>query len=555
MQDGKAAGSRTMFTSGVDTLVFGKEAQRLARDKVLAQHAEAEAALETLKARQNELKALLGMLGTLPCPSFTALGELEQAANAISAVQADLQRLDLSEVSQLEAEKQVLDGELAALEERITALNQQIGNHKSAIEASLHTEAKVKAGIAAKQQKVEHDTEQLKRLCEVNGALSLAAIEQRVQEMLEGAVAASQFSDRIQKQASIALQAEGDVRELVVEYNQHARNEEVLSLLHGEQRDGSFSHAYGALVRLAERVREQLGVQREIGLVRNLDELRLAEASFKDVFTKQFCYEIRNAVDSGVKTLKALNLELAKLKFGTDRFSIDWAWEPEYKRYYDFFTAAYELSETQEAGDLFNADELSEANRAVRDELVGLLLSNDQDRSMRELQRVADYRNYRRYEIWKDSDSGARVALSEWGTGSGGQLETPAYIVRAAVVTNRLKHFDKGMNLKLLVNDESFAKMDERRAHDVIRFMRDGLGMQLICAMPTMKAGAIKSEFTKEWCFTRTAAEGNGEVDFISEADERDLYPDKLRALWEARRHEVREQARLAFEAEEEGQA
>jgi hypothetical protein len=183
------------------------------------------------------------------------------------------------------------------------------------------------------------------------------------------------------------------------------------------------------------------------------------------------------------------------------------------------------------------------------------LLADDQDQALKELQRVADYRNYRRYEIWKDSDSGSRVALSEWGTGSGGQLETPAYIIRAAVVTNRLKHFDKGMNLKLLVNDESFAKMDERRAHDVIRFIRDSLDMQLICAMPTKHAGAIKTEFTKEWSFTRTEAEGNGEVDFISEADERDLNPDKLRELWALRRQQVRQQTVLAFEADEQSNA
>jgi len=209
------------------------------------------------------------------------------------------------------------------------------------------------------------------------------------------------------------------------------------------------------------------------------------------------------------------------------------------------------MSESQESGDLFDTNELSPEQCKIRDRLVGFLLSEDQERALKELQRVADYRNYRRYEIWKDSDSGSRVALSEWGTGSGGQLETPAYIVRAAVVTNRLKHFDKGMNLKLLVNDESFAKMDERRAHDVIRFIRDSLGIQLICAMPTKHAGAIKTEFTKEWSFTRTEAEGNGEVDFISEADERDLNPDKLRELWELRRQQIRQQTRLEFEAKE----
>ncbi|WP_407278203.1 SbcC/MukB-like Walker B domain-containing protein [Aromatoleum evansii] len=217
-----------------------------------------------------------------------------------------------------------------------------------------------------------------------------------------------------------------------------------------------------------------------------------------------------NGTDGGVRSLRALNHELGRLKFGTDSFTIDWSnWGPEFKEHYDFFSAAYDLADAQETGGLFGDAVLSPEDCVVRDRLVALLLSNNQGRALRELQRIADYRNYRRYEIWKESDSGSRVALSEWGTGSGGQLETPAYIVRAAVVTNRLKHYEKGPHLHLLVNDESFAKMDERRAHDVMRFIRDSLGMQLVCAMPTKHAGALKSEFTKEWCFTRTDAEGN----------------------------------------------
>ncbi|MGC3965169.1 MAG: SbcC/MukB-like Walker B domain-containing protein [Rhodocyclaceae bacterium] len=370
-------------------------------------------------------------------------------------------------------------------------------------------------------------------------------------QLLEKDAGPQNLAEAAQSQISRAKDFTGDVRELVADYNQRARQDERLDFPYGVHREGDFAPVYGLLVQLRTQVRTQLETQREVGLLKNLDKLRQAEKSFQDVFTKQFCYEVRNAVNTGVRTLKALNHELDKLKFGTDRFRIDWAhWVPEYEEYYRFFSAAYDLAETQENGGLFD-DVLSPENRAVRDRLLKLLLSDDQERAQKELQRIADYRNYRRYEIWKESDSGSKVALSEWGTGSGGQLETPAYIVRAAVVTNRLKHFEKGMNLKLLVNDESFAKMDERRAHDVMKFIRDNLGMQLVCAMPTKHAGALKSEFTREWCFTRTAAEGNGEVDFVSEADERELNPDKLRELWASRRSEVREQAQLNFEAAE----
>ncbi|MDD5115159.1 MAG: SbcC/MukB-like Walker B domain-containing protein, partial [Methylobacter sp.] len=432
--------------------------------------------------------------------------------------------------------------------------NRQVGKYQGDKEQQQRKSAALEQGLADKQQQIDTDLQPLQWIASVNESLSLTSLQQAVDAIADSTVLSNgQLQEKHSKKLIEATAAFGLIHENIADYNQHARSHEQLNLQYdSESRSSDFASHYRQLIQLFARLKEQLREQREIGFVKNLDKLRTAEASFKDVFTKEFCFGIRNAVDQGVQTLKILNTELNRLKFGTDRFQLDWSvWVPEFKEYYDFFCAAYDLSESQESGDLFATSELSPEQCIIRDRLVNFLLSDDQERALKELQRVADYRNYRRYEIWKDSDSGSRVALSEWGTGSGGQLETPAYIVRAAVVTNRLKHFDKGMNLKLLVNDESFAKMDERRAHDVIRFIRDSLGMQLICAMPTKHAGAIKTEFTKEWSFTRTEAEGNGEVDFISEADERNLHPDKLRELWEFRRLQIRQQTRLEFEAKE----
>ncbi|NOU14736.1 MAG: AAA family ATPase [Methylococcaceae bacterium] len=554
MKDGKAAGSRTLFTGDVEVLVFGKEAQRIARQNAQEAHGKAEQELQTLKAESLQLNGLLSLFRELKEPNFADVPKLEQSVHDHQSALADLARLDLTEVDQLEAEKESLDQQIADLEKQVNLANQEVGKYQEAKKQQQGKSTSLEQGLSDKQQQIETDLQPLKWIASVNESLSITALQQVVDAIAESTeVSNSQLLSKHSSKLIDATATFGDVHEKIADYNQHARSHEQLHLQYdGESRSNDFAGHYRQLIQLFTRLKEQLREQREIGFVKNLDKLRTAESSFKDVFTKQFCYEIRNAVDQGVKTLKILNTELNRLKFGTDRFQLDWSvWVPEFKEYYDFFCAAYDLSESQESGDLFATTELSPEQCKIRDRLVGFLLSEDQERALKELQRVADYRNYRRYEIWKDSDSGSRVALSEWGTGSGGQLETPAYIVRAAVVTNRLKHFDKGMNLKLLVNDESFAKMDERRAHDVIRFIRDSLGMQLICAMPTKHAGAIKTEFTKEWSFTRTEAEGNGEVDFISEADERNLHPDKLRELWELQRLQIREQTRLEFEARE----
>lgn len=555
MKDGKGSGSRTMFTGNASSLVFGKSSQNHAFERIVADHAQTETQLQDLLAQLTQLKGLLALAGEVKLPEFGDLSELDRAAREIESAYADLSRLNLDEVTKLEEEKQSLQIQIESMDKAVQQASQRIGSFDSKVSLLAQTLTRLESGRDAKSKEVEDGVAKLKHLCALNGALSYTALEQKVTDFIDKAeIKQQQAQSRAQQQILIATSSNSEVREAISGYNRNAKTDEQLNLGHSlDHRNDDFSAVYGALVQLAAKVRAQLVVQKEIGLVKNLDQLRTSEISFRDVFTKQFCYEIRNTVDTGVRTLKTLNNELERLKFGTDKFSIDWSeWVPEFKAYYDFFSAAYDLSESQESdGDLFGTTDLSAANLAVRDQLVGLLLSNDQDKALKELQRVADYRNYRRYEIWKESDIGSRVPLSEWGTGSGGQLETPAYIIRAAVVTNRLKHFDKGINLKLLVNDESFAKMDERRAHDVIKFIRDSLGMQLICAMPTKHAGAIKSEFTKEWCVTRTEADGNGEVDFISEADERDLNTDALRKLWQAQREQIREQAQMQFEAGE----
>lgn len=555
MKDGKGSGSRTMFSGSVQSLVFGKASQNNAFERVASDHANAEAQLEELQSQLTMLRGLLGLAGTVKLPDFSDLIELDRASREIEAAHADLSRLNLDEVTKLEEEKVSLQMQIEAMDQAVQQASQRIGSYDGQLIHLNLAQERVAGGLATKKQQVEDDIAKLKHLCVLNEALSYTALEQKVAEWLSKAeLSPQQAQNKMQQHILHAAEANSEVREAIADYNRHAKPDEQLNPGHTlDHRSDDYGSVYGALVQLGSIVREQLSVQREIGLVKNLDQLRTSELSFRDVFTKQFCYEIRNTVDIGVRTLKTLNTELERLKFGTDKFSIDWSeWVPEFKAYYDFFSAAYELSEAQESGgDLWGTSDLSTANKTVRDQLVELLLSNDQDKALKELQRVADYRNYRRYEIWKVSDSGSKVALSEWGTGSGGQLETPAYIIRAAVVTNRLKHFDKGPNLKLLVNDESFAKMDERRAHDVIKFIRDSLGMQLICAMPTKHAGAIKSEFTKEWSVTRTEADGNGEVDFISEADERDLNTDALRKLWQAQRDQIRQQTKMLFEAGE----
>ena len=552
-KDGKGSGSRTMFVGERRDLVLGRKA----RERALQQTTEQLDSLDKEVLELERLKVTLGefrrLLTGLREPTFDAK-PLAQFAGDIDSARRTLSQLDLTEVEQLRAELKKLEDAIAGHEKAIRDANTaETLADKSIMEAE-EAIKRIRGGSDARFQERERQIQRLKHLCEANPEKTYTVLSQEVEDLM-----ASGTCDLHGVQARLAhLRSQpekllGDVREMLAEYNASVRQDERFQSALPHLTDvTAFDPYYGPLVVLGRSVNALHNELESIGLYHNREKVGEAERSFHDVFTKQFCVEIKSKVDEGVRMLRQLNNELEKLKFGTDRFSIDWSkWEPEYQEYYGFFTAVSEMADSPDAVDLFGDTELSPKHVEVRDRLVKLLLDQDQDRAGRELLRIADYRNYRRYEIWNDSDSGGRIALSTWGTGSGGQLETPAYIVRAAVVTNRMKLFEKGASLRLLVSDESFSKMDEARARAVLKYLRDSLGLQIVSAMPTRNAGGLRPEFDREYSYSRVNVPQNGELDFILECDERIFKQDRMRELWEAQRTEVREQAKLVFDAAE----
>ncbi|WP_028731312.1 SbcC/MukB-like Walker B domain-containing protein [Pandoraea sp. E26] len=551
--DGKGSGAMTMFICERRDFVLGRKARERALQTTTEKLETVDRDIQALEQSQGTLDGFRRVLTSLKEPPFDA-APLAQHAGDLDATRLTLSQLDLTEVEQLRAE-------LARLEELIRVHDLEIEAAKKAVTLAeqriMAADAVIKRineGRDARFQERENQIRRLKHLCEANSEKTYTVMAQEVDDLI-----ASHTYDFPAVQARLGhlrTQPEkllGDVREMLAEYNAAVRADERFQAALPHLTDAlSFDPYYGPLVLLGRSVSTLHNELESIGLYNNRAKIEEAERSFHDVFTKQFCVEIKSKVDDGVRMLRQLNVELEKLKFGTDRFNIDWSkWEPEFQEYYGFFSAVAELADSPEAVDLFGETELSPKHVEVRDRLVKLLLDQDQDRAGRELLRIADYRNYRRYEIWNDSDSGGRIALSTWGTGSGGQLETPAYIVRAAVVTNRLRLFEKGASLKLLVSDESFSRMDEPRARAVLRYLRDSMGLQLVSAMPTKHAGALRPEFDREFSFSRMNVPDNGEIDFVSECDERLFKKDRMREVWEAQRQEVREQAKLLFDAAE----
>lgn len=553
MRDGKASGSRAYFLADVRDLVFGQKARERQLRAVERELEEAEKQAGEARDAEARLKVLQREVAGLKEATFEA-SFLVALADELASAQRSLAALDLTELADMEKRLSQLKREISDLEsqnttdERANAVADE--EIKAARKAVQDLTARRDAALAA----VQAQTHRLGELARLNPAVSFTELHRRVEDKLQGpymtTAAAREAAMELSKVPELLM---SQAREALSAFNQFCRvDEKFVDALPFSALNAPFDDSYVKVLALVAAASERVASLRKMGLFNNQIELEAATKSFNDVFTKHFCVEIKSRVDDGIRTLRQMNNELRNLKFGQDSFSIDWAtWEPELHDYLEFFTAVTKLTESADSPDLFGDNELEPKHQGIRDALVKLLLDDDQERANKDLFRIADYRNYRRYDILNNTESGGQVRLSQWGTGSGGQLETPAYIVRAAVVTNRLKMFDKGPSLKLLVNDEAFSRMDEPRARAVLSFMRDNLNLQIISAMPTMKAGAVKDEFNREYSFTRLKPVVNGELDFSIDCADNVFKTDKMRELWTRQRLLARERAKQLFDLAE----
>jgi uncharacterized protein YPO0396 len=138
--------------------------------------------------------------------------------------------------------------------------------------------------------------------------------------------------------------------------------------------------------------------------------------------------------------------------------------------------------------------------------------------------------------------------LSQYGTGSGGQLETPAYIIRAAAVTSAFRFNEGNSHLRMVLVDEAFSKMDEGRSREVIHYLTETLGLQLMFIMPTSKSGPFMDLISNQFVFSKCVAESLlGELKSRVLCDRKVCNKEKIKALWANHRQVIRHQASLDF--------
>ena len=100
----------------------------------------------------------------------------------------------------------------------------------------------------------------------------------------------------------------------------------------------------------------------------------------------------------------------------------------------------------------------------------------------------------------------------------------------------------------MVLVDEAFSKMDEARSREVINYLTNELGLQLIFIMPTSKSGPFMDLISHQTIFSKCPSpEPIGELNTQVLVDRKVCNHDKIKELWAQHRRNIRDQTSLDF--------
>lgn len=552
VKEGLGSGSYAVYRCDLDDseLVFGAGARERA---LAAKQNELNSLIEQANdaaLQQRQVQQTLDAITLLRPVSFSEqiqamldvqyeIQQAEQALNAVdlsdfSAMEDEFSRLK-SQSDDLDTEIKQLDGELGRLQQ------QQVDSEKQCKQLSDQQEMTADSA-EQKEAYLESITKIWPDFDFVTG------LEQADKDAADGSpeVLENLRDSTLQALNAIALEIERNI----AEHNLHCQTSDAIVYTpdYRQEHSADFFKTVCAVEQEIERLYNRL---KNNILVTKQDQLHQLRESFNHAFVTNLCHSIYQAINDGKRVLEELNKELAHHEFGADResYSFDWDWVPEFKEYWQFFEEIIKSPSLGDGATLFNA-ELSNNALRVRDRLMSMLLSDDEQQAMRELERISDYRNYRAYEIYKTPANKQPIALSQYGTGSGGQLETPAYIIRSAAITSAFRFNEGDTHLRMVLVDEAFSKMDETRSKEVINYLTESLGLQLLFIMPTSKSGPFMDLISNQFVFAKiplTSGQRIGELQTRVLVDRQECNQEKIQELWANHRRTIRHQAALDF--------
>lgn len=552
-KDAMGSGNYALFRCDIadSDLVFGYGARQRALEAKREEFHHWVSEYQQAQSQADEIQVLLLAVDKLrPLAYADTLQSMVVAQHKIHTLETKLQHLDLGDTNALQQE-------LAELQQQLQVQNlryQQLNNTQIDIRAELKL---------ADNQCQKLDAEQDKNLALVDTSEAnlqgLAALwpdfntEAHLQSADEAVAIHSvqTFENQLQTVNGELKTVLHRLQQAVMQHNQFcASADSILFDVDYQQDLGSGN--FRAICDIRRQFDALYNRDKNHILAQRHQEIESLRQSFNNAFVTNLCHSIYQAINEGKKILEDLNAELEHHRFGADRerFRFDWEWVPEFKEYWQFFKAVMDSPSLEQGENLFSV-KLDDKNQKVRDRLMGMLLDEDEQKALRELTRISDYRNYRRYEIYKEPEGKAPIALSQYGTGSGGQLETPAYIIRSAAITSAFRFNEGNSHLRMVLVDEAFSKMDEHRSREVINYLTESLGLQLLFIMPSSKSGPFMDLISNQFVFSKCpTAEAVGELKSRVLLDRQVCDQEKIKKLMANHRRTIRQQAAMDFLAE-----
>ena len=102
--------------------------------------------------------------------------------------------------------------------------------------------------------------------------------------------------------------------------------------------------------------------------------------------------------------------------------------------------------------------------------------------------------------------------------------------------------------MRTVLVDEAFSKMDETRSREVISYLTETLGLQLIFIIPTSKCGPFMDWISNEFVFAKCpSAQKRGELNTRVLVDRKVCNQEKIKVLWANHKKMVYRQGEIDF--------
>jgi uncharacterized protein YPO0396 len=388
-------------------------------------------------------------------------------------------------------EKNALERELKELAKDDTwiHLEEKLKTLEKTIETAKNEKRTVDEAILNTQSTLEVEKERLKNVTERLESLN-EDVTQLKQENPEGF---DEATEKLQKYLSESTSHER-INELANRYirDYQVETENNMLELEGLMVRFNSDHHFDAPTGIKHIgiYREELIKVETRELAKYRDKSRIAKEKCETSFQEDFISKLRQYIDHAYQEIERLNQALKDKRFGKDtyKFVITRSKNRSFGDYHDIIRSGEDFH-----ADTLFTENISDKNRLVMKDLFDMLTAHaDATQQEQELEKYTDYRSYMSYDIRiTDSDGNQTNFSNVYKEKSGGETQTPFYVIIASSFDQLIGKRKQTRSGCLVLFDEAFNNMDEARIEAMMTFYSE-LNIQLIISVPPQRFANIQ---------------------------------------------------------------